>query len=90
MAIIPVNGVLPKIPDSTWVAENATITGDVTFGDDFHVAAQMWRGFQRFPQQVFATVTPINVGLIERGDALFHAGFNLRLNMGWTGILIVS
>lgn len=33
MSIIPVKGITPQIPDSTWVAENATITGDVVFGE---------------------------------------------------------
>jgi len=30
--ILPVNGVLPKINETAWVAPNATITGDVTIG----------------------------------------------------------
>ena len=32
MPILEVNGVSPIIPESCWVAENATVTGDVEFG----------------------------------------------------------
>lgn len=37
MAIIEVKGVKPKIGKSTWIAENATITGDVTIGEESSV-----------------------------------------------------
>jgi carbonic anhydrase/acetyltransferase-like protein (isoleucine patch superfamily) len=33
MAIIPINGKTPSIPNDCFVAENATIIGDVTFGE---------------------------------------------------------
>jgi len=33
MPIISVKGKTPKLPDSTWVAENATVTGDVICGE---------------------------------------------------------
>lgn len=32
--ILPVKGILPTIHESCWIAENATITGDVTIGKD--------------------------------------------------------
>lgn len=34
MPIIPVKGITPKIPSSSWVAENATLTGDIICGED--------------------------------------------------------
>ena len=34
MAIIPVNGITPKISKTCWVAENATVTGDVKIGEE--------------------------------------------------------
>ena len=34
MAIISVKGFVPKIDDSCWVADNATITGDVEIGSE--------------------------------------------------------
>lgn len=37
MPIISVNGILPKIAKSCWVAENATVTGDVEIGEDSSV-----------------------------------------------------
>ncbi len=33
MAILPINGKTPSIPNNCFVAENATIIGDVTFGE---------------------------------------------------------
>lgn len=35
--ILPVNGVLPRIDESCFIAENATITGDVIIGKDSSV-----------------------------------------------------
>ena len=35
--IKPVNGKSPQIPNSCYIAENATIVGDVTMGDDCSV-----------------------------------------------------
>lgn len=32
--ILPVKGILPTIHDSCWIAQNATITGDVTIGKE--------------------------------------------------------
>ncbi len=32
--ILPVNGVMPRIPDNCFIAPNATIVGDVTMGED--------------------------------------------------------
>lgn len=32
--ILPVKGVNPKIPNSTWLAPNATVVGDTVMGDD--------------------------------------------------------
>ena len=37
MIIKPVNGKTPKIPNDCYVAENATIVGDVTFGEQCSV-----------------------------------------------------
>lgn len=37
MLIKAVNGVSPKIPDSCYLAENSTIVGQVTFGEDCSV-----------------------------------------------------
>lgn len=41
MSIIPVKGVTPTISDSCWVADNATITGDVVIGKDSSVWFQV-------------------------------------------------
>ena len=41
MAIIPVNGKSPVIPGSCWVADNATVTGDVEFGEQCSVWFQV-------------------------------------------------
>ena len=41
MPLIEVNGKNPQIPSSTWVAENATVTGDVVFGEDCSVWFQV-------------------------------------------------
>ncbi|MDF1695090.1 MAG: gamma carbonic anhydrase family protein [Saprospiraceae bacterium] len=41
MPILSVNGVDPQIPESTWVAENATITGDVVMGEECSVWFQV-------------------------------------------------
>lgn len=37
MAIISVKGITPKIAESCWVAENATVTGDVEIGKESSV-----------------------------------------------------
>jgi len=41
MPIIPVKGVSPEIPASSWVAENATITGDVVCGEECSIWFQV-------------------------------------------------
>ncbi|MEM9549320.1 MAG: gamma carbonic anhydrase family protein [Bacteroidota bacterium] len=41
MPIIEVNGTAPIIPESTWAAENATITGDVIFGEECSIWFQV-------------------------------------------------
>lgn len=41
MAILPVKGVLPEIHDSVWVADNATITGDVHIGKESSIWFQV-------------------------------------------------
>ncbi len=41
MPIIPVKGCTPIIPTSTWVAENATITGDVQCGEECSIWFQV-------------------------------------------------
>jgi carbonic anhydrase/acetyltransferase-like protein (isoleucine patch superfamily) len=35
--LLPVKNVYPSIPDTCWIAPNATIVGDVTFGDNCSV-----------------------------------------------------
>ncbi len=39
--ILPVKGITPTIDDSCWIAQNATITGDVTIGKDSTVWFQV-------------------------------------------------
>ena len=41
MPIIPVNGTVPIIPKSTWVAENATLTGDIVCGEQCSIWFQV-------------------------------------------------
>jgi len=41
MAIIPVKGIYPQIDPSVWVADNATITGDVEVGADSSIWFQV-------------------------------------------------
>lgn len=39
--LIPVNGVSPKVDPSSWIADNATITGDVTIGEQCSIWFQV-------------------------------------------------
>jgi len=41
MPIIPVKGTSPEIPKSSWIAENATVTGDVKCGEDCSIWFQV-------------------------------------------------
>ena len=41
MPLIEVNGIRPSIPASTWVAENATVTGDVVCGEECSIWFQV-------------------------------------------------
>ena len=74
MSIIPVKGIIPKIPDTTWVAENATITGDVEFGEDCSVWFQVViRGDVnkiRFGNKVNIQDASIVHGSAGRGDTI--------------------
>lgn len=74
MAIIPVNNISPKIPESTWVADNATITGDVEFGEECSVWFQVViRGDVnkiRFGNRVNLQDATIVHGSAGRGDTI--------------------
>ena len=74
MTIIPIKGVAPAIPDSTWVAENATITGDVAFGEECSVWFQVViRGDVnkiRFGNKVNIQDASIVHGSAGRGDTI--------------------
>ena len=74
MAILSVNGVHPQIPKSTWVAENATITGDTEFGEECSVWFQVViRGDVnkiRFGNKVNIQDGAIVHGTNGRGDTL--------------------
>jgi len=41
MPIIPVKGITPEIPSSSWIAENATVTGDVICGEECSIWFQV-------------------------------------------------
>jgi len=41
MAILPVKGILPTIDKSVWVADNATVTGDVIIGKNSSIWFQV-------------------------------------------------
>ena len=41
MPILPVKGIEPTIPASTWVAENATLTGDIVCGEECSIWFQV-------------------------------------------------
>jgi len=41
MPIIEVNGIRPSLPSSSWVAENATVTGDVVCGEECSIWFQV-------------------------------------------------
>jgi len=41
MAIIPIKGITPKISESCWVADNATISGDVEIGEESSIWFQV-------------------------------------------------
>lgn len=74
MAIISVKGLSPKFPDSTWIAENATVTGDVEFGEECSVWFQVViRGDVnkiRFGDRVNIQDATIVHGTNGRGDTI--------------------
>ncbi len=50
--------------------------GDTAFGDDFHFLAQLRSQFKRFAKRGFALVSPVNIGVIDRGNAQIEMRFD--------------
>jgi carbonic anhydrase/acetyltransferase-like protein (isoleucine patch superfamily) len=74
MTLISVNGISPKVTKSTWIAENATITGDVEFGEEcsiwFQVVIRGDVNKIRFGNRVNIQDGSIVHGSAGRGDTI--------------------
>lgn len=73
--LIEFKGMVPDVSQAAYIAENATICGDVTFGKD----SSVW-----FNAVIRAEVAPINVGEMSnvQDHTMLHADYDCPIRIG--------